>query len=62
MSMLDILKEELNKKRQYLIYIGKKSKGYRSEEQFDEVSKSELLEYAQKPEKGEYILNKIRHY
>ncbi len=62
MSMLDILKEELNRKRQYLIYMGQKLNGYRLEEQFDEVSKSELLEYAQNREKGEYVLNKIRRY
>ena len=62
MPMLDILKEELNRKRQYLIYMGQKLNGCRLEEQFDEVSKSELLEYAQNREKGEYILNKIRHY
>lgn len=62
MSMLDILKEELNKKRKYLIYMGQKLNGYRLEEQFDEVSKSELLEYAQNSEKGEYVLNKIRNY
>lgn len=62
MSMLDILKEELNRKRQYLIYMGEKLNGYRFEEQFDEVSKNELLEYAQNCEKGEYVLNKMRHY
>lgn len=62
MSMLDILKEELNRKRQYLIYMGQKLNNCRYEEQFDEVSKSELLEYAQNHEKGEYVLKKIRHY
>lgn len=58
MSMLDILKEELNKKRQYFIYLGQKLNGYKMEAQFNEVSKDELLEYAQYPEKGENILKK----
>ena len=62
MSMLDILKEELNRKRQYLIYMGEKVNGNISEFQFNEVSKEELLEYAQNREKGEYSLKKRRYY
>lgn len=62
MSMLDVLKEELNRKRQYLIYMGNKVKGCVPEFQFHEVSKEELLEYAQNPEKGEYSLKKRRYY
>lgn len=62
MSMLELLKEELNKRRQYLIYMGQKLNGYILEDQFVEVSKSELLEYAQTPKKGEHVLSKIRHY
>ena len=62
MSMLDILKEELNRKRQYLIYMGEKVNGYIPESQFLEVSKEELLEYAQNREKGEYSLKKRRYY
>ena len=62
MSMLDVLKEELNRKRQYLIYMGEKVNGCKSESQFHEVSKEELLEYAQNREKGEYSLKKRRYY
>lgn len=62
MSMLDILKEELKRKRKYLIYMGEKLNGYRLEDQFTEVSKDELLEYAQKHEKGEYVLKKRMYY
>ena len=62
MSMLDVLKEELNRKRQYLIYMGKKVNGCVPEFQFHEVSKEELLEYAQNPEKGEYSLKKRRYF
>lgn len=62
MSMLDVLKEELNRKRQYLIYMGEKLNGYKLESQFHEVSKDELLEYAQNREKGEYSLKKRKYY
>ena len=62
MSMLDVLKEELNRKRQYLIYMGEKINGCKTEFQFHEVSKEELLEYAQNREKGEYSLKKRRYY
>ena len=62
MSMLDVLKEELNRKRQYLIYMGEKINGCKTEFQFHEVSKEELLEYGQNREKGEYSLKKRRYY
>lgn len=62
MSMLDVLKEELKRQRQYLIYMGEKVTGCVPESQFHEVSKEELLEYAQNPEKGEYSLKKRRYF
>lgn len=62
MSMLDVLIEELNRKRQYLIYMGEKVEGWVPTPQFLEVSKEELLEYAQNREKGEYALKKRRYY
>lgn len=62
MGMMDLLKEELNRKRQYLIYMGQRLNGHRFEDQFDVVSKEELLEYAQNCEKGEYILKKRSCY
>ncbi len=63
MSMLDILKEELNQERQYLIYMGQKFEKEKMcyIDQFEEVSKDELLEYAIDSEKGEYSL-KMRSY
>ena len=42
--------------------MGEKVNGCISEFQFHEVSKEELLEYAQNPEKGEYSLKKRRYF
>lgn len=64
MSMLDLLKEELQIKRKYLIYMGKKleMKPYKCEDIFEEVSAEEILEYATNPEKGEYVLRNRRYF
>lgn len=63
MSMLDILKEELNRKRKLLIYMGEEldKQKYRCNDLFEEVSKEELLEYAIDPSKGEQALERRIH-
>lgn len=63
MSMLDLLKEELNRKRKYLVYIGEEFIKYKGlKEVFEEISQEELLEYATNPEKGEYALSRRMNF
>lgn len=62
MSMLDILKEELNKERKLLIYMGQELNGVHFNDLFEEVSKEEFLEYAINPEKGVQALARRKHY
>lgn len=62
MNMLDILREELNKKRQLLIYMGQELIGIHYHDLFEEVNKEEFLEYATNPLKGEEALARRRHY
>ena len=45
MSMKEILLEELEIKRQYLIYLGKRLENKRYVDDFEEVSRKEFLEY-----------------
>ena len=62
MSMKDILLEELEIKRQYLIYLGNKLKNRKYVDKFEEVSREELLKYITDKEKGRLVLEKMRKY
>lgn len=64
MTMIDILREELKRKRRYLIYMGEEvdKKRPRYNDLFEEVSKEELLEYATNPEKGEEAYSRRRYF
>ena len=62
MSMKEILLEELEIKRQYLIYLGKRLENKRYVDDFEEVSRKEFLEYITDKEKGRLILKKMRKY
>lgn len=64
MDILTILKEELNRKRQLLVYMGEEfdKKKYRYKDLFEEVDKELFLEYAINPEKGEDVLSRRRYF
>lgn len=64
MTMFDLLKEELQIQRKYLIYMGEKyiKKPFGYEDIFEEVSAEEMLEYATNPEKGQYVLRNRRYF
>ena len=62
MSMKEILLEELEIKRQYLIYLGERLENKRYVDDFEEVSRKEFLEYITDKEKGRLILKKMRKY
>lgn len=64
MSMVELLKEKLQIKTKYLIYMGKKVEvnPYRCEDIFEEVSAEEMLEYATNPGKGQYVLRTRRYF
>ncbi len=64
MSMLGLLKEELQKKRQLLIYMGQKidRENCKSTELFEEVSEEEFLLYASVPTKGEEAITRRRYF
>lgn len=62
MSMKEILLEELEIKRQYLIYLGNRLENKRFVDDFEEVSRKEFLEYITDKEKGRLILKKMRKY
>ena len=60
--MKEILLEELEIKRQYLIYLGNRLENKRFADDFEEVSRKEFLEYITDKEKGRLILKKMRKY
>ncbi len=57
-NLTDLLKEELFKKRKYLIYLGEKLQNYDYIPQFEEVSAEELISYDENQDKGEAILSR----
>ena len=63
-SMVDILKEELQKNRKLLVYMGQEidRENYKSIELLKEVSEEEFLLYASNPTKGEEILIRKRYF
>ena len=61
MTMRELLMQELERKRQLLIYMGTKSEGYQSIPLFEEVNKEKMLEYASNPKLGEQAFNNRKH-
>ena len=62
MSMKEILFEELEIKRQYLIYLGNRLENKRFVNDFEEVSRKEFLEYITDKENGRLILKTMIKY
>lgn len=62
LDMVTLLKEELNQKRKFLIYMGQELNGVNFKDLFDEVDKDKFLEYAVNPNNGEIALARRKHY
>lgn len=63
-TMQDILLEELQKDKKYLIYYGETTENFQYIPQFEEVSREKIIEYATDAEKGKQALQKriCRYY
>ena len=58
-SMPEVLEPELNFAHQFLIYRGEELKGLTPTPVFENVSRSEMMEYAINPEKGNDAYQKL---